>query len=498
MIKEFVKDMARYIPSYIVPAVVGIIAIPILTNLFQPADYGNFVLVMTTCSILAMFSTDWLSIAVIRFFSRYQLDNRLGEFYGAIIKLVVISIVVVSLLFAAFLFFGREYISADLYSVMRIGVLVSITISCWGTFISLLRANRLATWYSFFSIWKSVASLGLGIMMVVVFHYGVDGLLWGYFLSAAIALPLLYKLAIQKPLYKTAVIRSSLTWEMAKYSIPLVAVSLSCLIMASSANYILQLFRGSEEVGIFSASNNISSQGVGIIMAVFFLVEGPLIFKLWEKQGAAATGQFVSKLTRYYLMLALPAAVGLGVLAKPIVSVFTAPAYQPGYVIIPLIAFGLVLFGLSGRFSVVFTCSKRTDVLLYCLIGTALLNIILNFVFIPQCGYVAAAFVSTATYAVNLIAIVISSRHFLSWPFPFKSLVKISLASAVMGAAVYFITYILDLTALATLILGIGIGLIVYALMLIMLREPESEEFHQLRSGGYKILGRIMGRRNCK
>jgi len=39
MIKEFVKDMVKYLPARIVPVIVGVLSIPIITHLLPAGDY---------------------------------------------------------------------------------------------------------------------------------------------------------------------------------------------------------------------------------------------------------------------------------------------------------------------------------------------------------------------------------------------------------------------------------------------------------------------------
>ena len=43
MIRELIKDMVKYLSSYIAPALVGLIAVPILTRLFPPEEYRLYV-----------------------------------------------------------------------------------------------------------------------------------------------------------------------------------------------------------------------------------------------------------------------------------------------------------------------------------------------------------------------------------------------------------------------------------------------------------------------
>ena len=78
MIKEFLKDILKYAPARIAPATMGFIAVPILTRFFAPEDYGNYALVMTTVSVLALI-VGWLSMSIIRFYP--IISTQIFSFY---------------------------------------------------------------------------------------------------------------------------------------------------------------------------------------------------------------------------------------------------------------------------------------------------------------------------------------------------------------------------------------------------------------------------------
>lgn len=482
MIRDLIKDLAKYIPSYIVPAIMGIIFVPVITRLFPPDDYGNYVLVSITVSILSSTATTWISGAIIRFSRAYELKNCLNEFYGTTIKLALISMAALSLLSEVVLFLAKRYISADLCSLMHIGLLLFIASSSLTLLLAILRANRRIGWYTSFMIWRSVAGLGFGVLFVVALHYSVEGLLWGTLLSIVIALPLLWKVSIGKLSLKEGAICSALSMDIARYGLPLIAVDISSWVLSLSDRYVLGFFRGSQEVGIYSISYTISEQSLLIIVFLFQMAIGPIAFNIWESQGIKASQEFLKKVTRYYILIGLPAAVGLSVLAKPIIGVLAAPSYFSGYTIMPLVAFSAFLIGFEHRFGTVLNYYKKTDLTLYYnLIGGGL-NLGLNFLFVPKYGYMAAAATTLIACIANLMMVIALSRHFLIWQFPFKSLGRAACASLIMGILVYYFSISFSKSNITNLIVGIVVGIIVYSVMLLLLRELQPEEIKELRT----------------
>lgn len=201
---------------------------------------------------------------------------------------------------------------------------------------------------------------------------------------------------------------------------------------------------------------------------------------IWEKEGKKKSQEFVSRVTRYYLIICLPAIVGLSVLAKPFIRILTSQEYYEGYRIIPLIALGAFFLGFQHRFQAGPLFYKRTDFIMFSIIVSGLVNLGLNFLLIPQYGYMAAAFTTLISYAFLLCLMIIVSRRFLVWKFPFKSLAKAICASSVMGIVVYHIGNSLTSSTSLNLILGIFVGVVAYSLMLFLLQEFKPSEIQAL------------------
>ncbi|PKP61715.1 hypothetical protein CVT91_02155 [Candidatus Atribacteria bacterium HGW-Atribacteria-1] len=474
MKQSFIKDLAAYLPTQIVPAIVGIVSIPIITRLFPPEDYGNYVLVMATIGVLSTF-TGWLSMSIVRFYPIYEKVRKLGQFYANIIKLSIISIGIISLVFLSTLLFAKAYISKNLYFLMWIAIFVFAFTSFFNTILDFLRVKRQVTWYSGFIMWESITRIGFAILLIIVFNFGIIGLFWGSILSLTIALPFLWKKGIGKVSLRSN-ISIPLTLEMARYSFPLIAGNLAAWILSLSDRFVLNFFRGSQEVGIYSASYAISEKSIMLLGALFLLASGPISINIWENEGAEKSQEFVSKVTRYYLIACFPAVIGLIILASPLIRILTAQEYYEGYKIIPLVSLGAFFLGLQQRFQAGPVFYKKTNFVMYSIIASGLMNLGLNFLLIPKYGYVAAAITTLISYIFLLILMIFFSRKLFIWQFPFKSLVKVAYASVVMGIVVYYVGNSLTSSNLLNLILSIIIGVVVYLLTLFLLREFKPSE----------------------
>jgi O-antigen/teichoic acid export membrane protein len=363
---------------------------------------------------------------------------------------------------------------------MWIGLPVFIMTSCFSVLIEFFRAQRRIKWYSIFSVWKSISAIGFGILLVVALHFSIEGLLLGSLVSLVFAFPFLLKNSIGKVSLRLKNIYAPLASELAKYGFPLAIGNLAAWILSLSDRYVLELFRGSQEVGIYSASYAISERSIMLLSTLFALTSGSIVYNIWEKEGKKKSQEFVGKITRYYLLICTPAAVGLSVLSKPIIVTLTGQEYHGGNKIISIVVFGFFFLGLQQRFYPGFGFYKKTHFIMLSLIVSGLVNLGLNFLLIPRYGFIAAAATTLLSYVFLLVLVVFISRRFFTWKFPFKSLTKVMGSSAIMGIVVYYVGNSLTSSILINLISGICIGAAVYFLILLLLKEFSKEEIQIL------------------
>lgn len=475
MTKDFIKDLFKYLPAQVAPGIIGIISIPIITRIFRPIDYGNYNLVIATVMVLTTLLS-WIPMSIIRFYPSYERDEKLDLFFGNIISLTFLSLLVLSPLFFVFLLFIKSNISSEFFSLMNIGLGVFFITVIFDVFKSFLRATRQAGWFSGFSVWKNIASLGMALVLIFCLHRGIASLFWGTIFSVILILPFIFRKAKKNIASRYLKIDFSLIKKMAKYSFPLVLGNLAAWILSLSDRYIIEIFRGTREVGLYSANYNIAHGSIILISSLFWLSSGPILMHIWEKEGEDKSKDFLTKVTRYYFMICLPMVIGISVLSKPVINIMAGEQYFEGYKIIPFVSAGIFLLGLQKRFNDGLLLCKRTNPIAFSIIAAGFLNILLNRVFVPEYGYFAAAITTFISYAFLLFVMVLFSRRFIIWKFPFVSLLRVSCASTIMGLIIFYVGNNLTSSALINIIFGIGIGVGVYFFALLILGEFSKEE----------------------
>jgi O-antigen/teichoic acid export membrane protein len=169
------------------------------------------------------------------------------------------------------------------------------------------------------------------------------------------------------------------------------------------------------------------------------------------------------------------------------VGILAGAAYVDGYRIMPFVLAGSFLLGLQQRFHWGFLFHQKTGAITLALVIAGLLKVFLNILFVPTYGYFGAAVTTSVCYAVLLLLVVWLSRRLFVWRFPYRSLLNIAIACAVMGVVVRSLGHAAGLAPAARLIICVFVGAAVYLSSLLALGEFSSEELRAVRQAIYKV-----------
>ncbi len=200
---------------------------------------------------------------------------------------------------------------------------------------------------------------------------------------------------------------------------------------------------------------------------------------------------------RNLLFVMIPAAVGLLVLARPIVEMlfewreFDAQSSAYTTIALQFYAPGLVMFSLAKVFVPAFYARQDTRTPVRIAVASVGVNLVLNIVFIltwPQhMKHAGLAFASVLSSAFNgiVLAVLIHRRYGnLGWSTISGSVIRTLVCAILMGCAAGFIYVLLAQVIVApekakqvvVVLLTIGISAPIYLLLALLLRSPELRE----------------------
>ena len=199
-----------------------------------------------------------------------------------------------------------------------------------------------------------------GLILVLVFGMGISGLIWGQTLGLLLPIVPLVWLTTRSVAIRPAHFNRSDFRQLWAFALPFTIGNLAFWSLSLADRYIMDMFRGSYEVGLYSVATKISWRSVQLLVSLFFLVPAPIICRLWEEHGRQATEEALTAFTRMFFLMVIPAVVGLAVVAAPLLRLFADEAYFAGYRAIWLVACASMGLGLSDLGSTGCMVTNRT------------------------------------------------------------------------------------------------------------------------------------------
>ena len=198
MKKRFVKDLVTYAPSQFLPALTAFITTPILTRLLAPAEYGYWAQAASVAAFLVALAATAIGSAALRFYPAYEANSNLNVFFATFAISVTVVVTVVAGLSILVLFLLNELLPSWLVQLLPLVILIFVAQSIFTVFICVIRAQGRSGSFTVFQLLTSYGGLGVGLLLIAVVGFRVEGLLWGNLLALITTLPFLVFVATRR------------------------------------------------------------------------------------------------------------------------------------------------------------------------------------------------------------------------------------------------------------------------------------------------------------
>jgi O-antigen/teichoic acid export membrane protein len=466
----------------------GLIQVPILTKGLGTTLYGTWSLIMVTISLIVPFAMLSFSMSVVRFLSAEK-DIRIvrEDFYSAC------TIVFTSgTIFSALLFFSSDYLAvsifkdADVSSYIRLASVLVLINSMHTVILAFFRMRRWIGLYSILNLLTAVFRVGL-IAAAILLGHKLNGVIIVVIINGALfsLFPLLIifrQAGFQPPRFSH--MKSYLKW-----GIPLTPNSAMLWIMSVSDRYMVSYFLGVSSAGVYSAAYAIGNYASFALMSLGIVLY-PTISKAYDEGKRDETAKYLKYSVKYLMMIAIPSAFGLSILAKPLLQILTTSEFVPGYVIIPYVSSGAVLFCFYQTCVYIIHLVGKTHITVRLLGTAAALNIGLNLILIPRMGIVGAAIATLIAYGVLGILTLMVSRRYLKFDLSLFFILKSAIASAIMALCIY----LFDPSSGTEVIISIVGGILIYFGVLLIIKGLSKSEIRFFLNFVRENLRRILWR----
>jgi O-antigen/teichoic acid export membrane protein len=463
-------DLIKYIPSKILPAIMGLISIAYFTRLLSPYEYGSYELLINTVNITEAILISWLYQSSLRYYKKYENLGEESKFIATGLQFIVIIWISISILYLIFNNFIDNFVELDYKIFLYYGLILLGVQGLYKYFLVIIRGRREADRYSLFVSLETILKYGLAILVLIYTGLRVKGILIVFILvfTGFIAFELIRLLRNNN--FKT-IFSMRIVKELFNYGFPLIGASITHLILSVGDRYMINYFLGTVEVGIYSAGYRLSQMSIQNFYLLLMLAAYPIIIRDYENKGREAATLTIKKSLNYYFILLIPIVIGVWALAGDIVEGILGREFARAQGILPLIALGTFFYGLSQYANKPFELKEKTSIIFYMLVFSAVLNIGLNIYFIPVFGIAGAAYTTLISYAFYLIILTVMSRRFIPLNIDYQTLYKTVLAAMIMFLGLRIINIYLITGGIQILIFKILIGAFLYFLMLLVLNE---------------------------
>lgn len=214
----------------------------------------------------------------------------------------------------------------------------------------------------------------------------------------------------------------------------------------------------------------------------------PIISENVVKKNIEGVKRDVKSAVRVSLMIGLPAFVGLSVLSSPIMNMLFPDEPASAGQILLFLSFATLTLCMVQALTGILQGLGRQDIPVRNLLIGALSKLVVTYILvgIPELNVRGAALGTVTAYTVASLLNFIAIKKHIDIKFSFvQSILKPVISAGTMGILVYFTygaAYTMLGNTLAT-ILSIGVGIIVYGLMLLITGSIREQEFKLIPKG---------------
>ncbi|MBP2241956.1 O-antigen/teichoic acid export membrane protein [Cytobacillus eiseniae] len=432
-IKRLGADSLLYAFMNVGTKLIAFIMLPIYMTFLLPAEYGVIDLLDRFTSMLTfliIFGTD--SALAFYYFDTKDKQKKLDYVRSVMtFRLVIVFIIAIVLLLGGNWFAQLILEDASLYYLFYIAIGVLALDTVIALILTVLR-------YDFFTK-KVVIMTVLKMLLIALFSYAflafvtptIDSILYGRLVSV-----LLVVLLLIKPLMKYIKFNfnKQILKEILAYAVPLVPASLAFWVIVNANSFILVAYTSMHEGGIYGAAVKFASL-ITLLTSGVQMAWRPFSMSLKDKKDSATL------FAKLYYGILLVGSIGILMVATIMPWIFKLlsndfyEAYQ--YVAILSAVTFLNFFYMIISVGIFFT--KQTKIISYAFGIAAVVNIILNIVFIPFYsiwGSVAAYLIS---YLIAITYIFFKSQKLYHVPVSFGKMTFLFMSSLLAVISIIYI-----------------------------------------------------------
>jgi len=452
------RHSAIYFLARGVPGLINFLALAVYTRLLAPEQYGYYAMAIAVVGLINVVVWQWLRLGLLRFLASYDARQEvfLSTLAAAFLSLVIVSACMFGL--ALIVWPGEIWLGFSALALLLLWMQAWYELN-----LELARSRLSPQLYGGLASSKAVVSIAVGTWLAYS-GYGAKGVLAG--LMAGFALPALWMTWRVWRVVRVHMVDLQILTELARYGLPLTATFALGFVVNTSDRLLIGWLMNPESTGLYAAGYDLAAQTLGMLMSIINLAIYPIAVRALEREGESAARNQLQASATLMLIVASPVVLVWVMLAQNVSAVVLDAAYvDTAARLMPIIALATLVSGLQYfYFDMAFQFGKRTSQQIWVMLTAAMVNVALNFLWIPRFGLEGAAYATLVAYCAGLLCSWSLGRKVFVLPWPGQA-PKIILAVAAMAMVIWPMAEWRG--ALALLVQGVA-GVTAYLTVLIL------------------------------
>lgn len=407
------RQVLAYTPATMLPAAIGLAFSAVFTRLLSPEEFGHYSLTVSIVTLATSVAVQWLQQGVNRYLPAAP---DAGEKHCIKHALVVALVLVESILAAVGMGVAVLFRA---YAFVLPGIIFAWFSAAFSPVSVVFQAEMKGHRYGVFRVANAVLKFVLSLALVLTFRRHASALIWGEALSIASLMPLMWRTAgLPSPCRVFRPVRPEARRHLkrfADYGVPMAGWFIASNILGVGDRYVIQWFRGPEEVGIYSANYQLVSGAIGLITSPVLLAAHPFLMRSWGSGDARKATHELGRIVELLAIVGSAAVAAVRLFSADLANWFLGSEFRSGHVVMPIVLAGVVIWNMSMYLHKPLEFAEQTLTMMFLGLAAAALNFVLNIIFVPSRGYVAAAWTTVVSYGMYGVAAWLAGLRRVQW-----------------------------------------------------------------------------------
>jgi len=393
--------------------VLVLLLMPLYTSILSTSEFGTADLIAQTSNLLIPLAAVGICDGIFRFTLDSTEDRR--KILSTGVAILLAGSVAVAVLAPLLGLWER------LRGYTLLITLYVIAANLHSAFANYVRAEGKTTLFALQGICNTVSTIGLNLLFLVVFDMGSVGYVLSVVISDGLMTVLLFFVGrIYRDLSPKCISRDTAK-AMLKFSIPYIPTTMMWLITSVSDRYIVTAYCGEAENGLYAAAYKLPTL-LSLVSGVF--VEAwhfSTVKDATEEEKADFFGTVYVNFMSVMFMGASVLIAGSQIFTR----ILLADSYYSSWKYVPILVVATTFSTLVSFLGSVYFLKKKSVLSMLTAMSGAVINVILNFVMIPDHGAMGAAVATLISYLAVYLIRAYDTGKYLKFPLhPWRVLIN--------------------------------------------------------------------------